>query len=130
LQEGPGNLLGGQVADLSQGERHLGIGRQGRVAAGEDQAQAVVSEQFVLTGVLPLALEEHDQVRLRAVETRPSTHCIDGLEATGGDQPRPGVVRHTITLPTLDGNEERIVHGLLSQVEIPQQANQRRQDAP
>ncbi len=43
---GGGDLLGRQPADLAQRERHLGIGRQRRVAAGEDQAQRVVFDDF------------------------------------------------------------------------------------
>lgn len=37
-EEGAGDLLGAQVADLAQGQRHLCLGGQRRVAAGEDQA--------------------------------------------------------------------------------------------
>ncbi|MNH42670.1 hypothetical protein D3C79_1044150 [compost metagenome] len=64
MQKRSGNLLGGQVADLAQGQRHLGVGGQRRVAAGEDQPQTVVAEQFFVAGVLRLAFQQHDHVRL------------------------------------------------------------------
>ncbi|MNN19051.1 hypothetical protein D3C81_1322790 [compost metagenome] len=100
------------------------------MAAREDQPQAIVGEQLLITGVLPLALDEHDQVSLRTVETRTAPHRVNGLEPAGRDQPCTWILGDTIALPALDGNEEGIMHGLLCQVEIPQQADQRRQDTP
>ena len=123
-----GNLFSGQVADFAQGQRYLGIGGQCRVAAGEDQAQAVIGQQLFFAGVLCLGVEQHAQVGLGAVETGASAQRINGLEAPGGNQPRPWVFGYAVALPTLD--EEGIMHGLLCQVEITQQANQRCQNAP
>ncbi|MNV69400.1 hypothetical protein D3C71_1623070 [compost metagenome] len=100
------------------------------MAAGEDQAQAVVGQQLFFAWVLRVAVELHAQVRLGTVETGASAQRIDGLEAPGGNQPRPRVIGDTVALPALDGDEEGIVHGFLGQVEITQQADQRRQDAP
>ena len=53
-QEGPGDLLGREIADLAQGERDLCVGRQRRMAAGEDQPQAVVREGVLVTSMLPM----------------------------------------------------------------------------
>ena len=41
-QERPRDLVGGQAAEQAQRQRHPGLGRQHRVAGGEDQAQQVV----------------------------------------------------------------------------------------
>jgi hypothetical protein len=43
-QEGPGDLRGPEAAQGAQRQRHLGLRRQGRVAAGEDQSQAIVRD--------------------------------------------------------------------------------------
>src|ERR1700747_80798 len=36
------NLLGGEAADFAEGERNLSFGRQSGMAAGEDQAEAII----------------------------------------------------------------------------------------
>ena len=43
-----GDLLGGEAADFAQGECDLRVGRQGRVTAGEDEAEPVVLDLFVV----------------------------------------------------------------------------------
>ena len=47
-EERTGDLLGGQSADFAQRQRHLRIGRNCRMAAGEDQPQAVVFDALVV----------------------------------------------------------------------------------
>ena len=47
-EEGPGDLGVEQAAEQPQGERDLGARGQGRVAAGEDQPQALVGHGLVL----------------------------------------------------------------------------------
>ena len=42
--EGPGDLGGLEPAEQAQGERHLGVGRQRRVAAQEHQPELVVGD--------------------------------------------------------------------------------------
>ncbi len=129
-QPGPGDFLGAQVADLAQGQRHLGIGRQCRVAAGEDQAQAVILHILDAPVVLFQLLQLAEQRRLGSRETRPSAQGIDRLEAADRHQPGPGVVGHASVLPALDGHEEGLVQRLFGQVEIPQQADQGGEDPP
>src|SRR5712664_1563661 len=46
-EERAGDLLGREPAHLTQRQRHLGVRRQGRMAAGEDQPQAVVINAIV-----------------------------------------------------------------------------------
>jgi hypothetical protein len=45
-QEGACDLLGRQPVEQAQGQRHLRLGGQGGVAAGEDQAQPFVLHGF------------------------------------------------------------------------------------
>ena len=47
-QERARDLLGGEAADLAQRERDLRVGRQRRMAAGEDQPQPVVLDAVVV----------------------------------------------------------------------------------
>jgi hypothetical protein len=84
----PGNLLGGQAADFAQGKGNLSFGRQSGMAAGEDQAEAIifdllVIDLFVMQGSFVDArfhIERKIFLRL-AVEARAPAHSIDRLEA-------------------------------------------------
>ena len=51
-QAGGGDGLGAQPADLTQGQRNARLFRQAGVAAGEDQAQAVILDDAVCIGQL------------------------------------------------------------------------------
>ena len=66
----------------------------------------------------------------RAVEPRAPAHRVDGLEAAGRDEPRDGIVRHAFAGPLLDGRRERIVERLFGEVEIAEQADERREHSP
>ena len=125
-----GDFLGAQVADFTQGQRHLRIRRQRRVTTGEDQPQAVVFHIFTTPVGLFQFFELRQQQRLRGFEAGAAAQHIDGLETPGGHQPGARTVRHAIALPALDCDEERLVQGFFGEIEIPQQANQRRQNPP
>ena len=61
-QVGARDLFGGQPADFAQGQRDPRVGRQRRMAAGEDQPELVVADLLRL-GELGLGLGEPRQVR-------------------------------------------------------------------
>ncbi len=126
-QKGPGDLLGGQIADLTQGQRHATIGRQGRMAAGEDQPQTVVFHLVHLRR-LGCVFQLLGQQPQRGIEARPPAQGIDGLEATGGHQPGARVVRNAIAWPLLQRGGEGVLQCFLGTIEITQQADQRGQD--
>ena len=46
----PRDLLGGEPAHFTQRERDLRLGSERRMAAGEDEPQAVVLDAFVVFG--------------------------------------------------------------------------------
>ena len=126
----PGDFFGGQVADFAQCQRHLSIRRECRVTAGEDQAQAIVFHVVVTPVGLLQRLQLSDQHWPGRGKPRAATQHIDGLETPGGNQPRPWIVRHTVTLPALDRDKERLMQGLFGEVEIAKQTDQGRQDPP
>ncbi len=127
-KKGAGDFFGGQVADFAQRQRHLRVRRQRRVAAGEDQPQAIVFHVFAT----PVGLFEFFQLRqqqwLRSLEPRAPAQHINRLEASGRDQPGARVVRHAVALPAFDRDEERLVQGFFGKVEITEQADQRCQN--
>ncbi len=75
-QIGSSDLLGGQPADLAQGQGDARVRREGRVTAGEDQAQLVVLD-VLEHGRLRLLLCPHQKLgqspESRACRRRRST---------------------------------------------------------
>jgi hypothetical protein len=64
------------------------------------------------------------------VEALVAALLVDGLEASGGDEPRGGVLRNPFRGPLLHGGAKCIGQGFLRAVEVAQQADQRREDPP
>src|SRR5205814_2316911 len=93
------------------------------VAAGEDQAQAVVGELIVRTLRSSLGLE-----RFEALEDGPflqqralAAETIDRLVAGYSGDPRARVVRGPVARPALEGDDERLVEAAaVQQVEASQ----------
>src|SRR6185436_9865075 len=111
-------------------ERQLRVRRQRRMAAGEDEAQAVVLEALVLClhGLTRLRVEPLGELVRRGVEARPPADTIDRLEAARGHQPCARVLRDALPLPLLDGRGEGLVERLLGEVEVAEQADEGRED--
>ena len=126
-EEGAGDFLGSQVTDFAQGQCHLSLDRQGRVAAGEDQAQAVVLQMLAIPD---LALGERFGAVLQGLEARLTAQLIDSFEAPSGDQPSAWIGRHALNRPLLQSGTKGLMQGLFGQVEIAEQANQGCQHPP
>jgi hypothetical protein len=56
-------------------------------------------------------------------------NSVDRPVAPGGDQPGPGVLRRPIAGPALGGGRERLLSGLLGEVEVAEDADQAGEDA-
>ena len=92
------------------------------MAAGEDETEAIVFDLFVFAGsVDDKRFHVGDEISLRSVETRAPAHCVDGLEAAGGDEPRTGIVRDTDLRPGLQSGGESLMHGLFGDIEITEE---------
>ena len=130
-QECPGDLLGGEAADLAQGERDPGVRRQGGMAAGEDQAKPVVLDPVGVAdrGVLRVSFQPQGQLGDRLVEPCAAAEGVDGLEPAGGDEPGAGTGRHAVPRPALDGRRERVVERLLREIEVAEQPDEGGEDA-
>ena len=121
-EKGVRDLLGLQAAHLAQRQRDLRVGREGGVAAGEDEPQAVVLD-FLLDGLL--GGERFGVLLLERVEARAAANRVDRLEAPGGYQPRARVLRKSFPWPLLERRAKRLVQRFLGKVEIAEQAHQR-----
>ena len=131
-EEGPGDLGGGEPAERPQGEGDLGLHRESRMAAGEDEAESVVDDR---THLVRPSFPRHDvgldgrlageQGPLLLEAARPS-EPIDRPVASSGRDPGARVVGHTMTRPALEGDDERLLDRLLGEVEVAEDADERR----
>src|SRR4029079_15465123 len=115
-EEGAGDLRHGQSAHHAQGGRDAGLHGQGRVTAGEDQAQPLA-----LDGAQRLrrvVVVHHLRLLLLVVALALASDPVDGLAVGGGGKPGAGVGRYAVRRPPLDGGRERLGRGLLGDVEV------------
>ena len=101
------------------------------MAAGEDQAQAVVANrllQDLVSGRIGNLLDDIGMV-VKAGEARVSANPVDGLEAADRDKPGDRVGRHTVTRPLLCGGGKGVMFGVLGQLKAPEQPDEGRENA-
>ena len=123
-QEGAGDLGHGQAADHAQRQRHAGLHRERRVAAGEDQPEPVVVDGAERLG--RVVVVQHLSLLVLVVALVLAPDPVDGLAVGGGGQPRAGVGRHAVGRPPLDGDRERLGRRLLGDVEVTETPGQGR----
>ena len=121
-QEGPGDLVGLEPAEQPEGEGHLGVGRQGRVAAGEDQPEAVVVHRSHLLGLVSFVQQGGLGVAVAPGGLPPEP--VDRLVAGGGHDPGARVGRDPGLGPPGRGHQERLLDRLLGDVDVPEAADQ------
>ena len=131
-EECAGDLGRRQAPERPQGQRDLGFHRQGRVAAGEDQAQAIVRDGAHLvrtsfrTRWFGPKLGQLRKQPLLLLEAFRAPQPVDRLVAGGRGDPRARVVGNTRLRPALQGDDERLLDGLLREVEIAEHPDERR----
>ena len=124
-EERPGDLLGLEAAEEAERERRLGARGQRRVAAGEDQPEAVVLHRssFRPRRVV-VALGEEVGLVLAALAGRFPPEPVDGPVAGGRDDPATGVGRRALLGPGSDGDGERFLDRLFGEVDVTEEADQ------
>jgi hypothetical protein len=102
------------------------------MAADQNQPQPVVLDgRIVPTHRIRSAVSEPPgQLGERGVKRRTPAHGIDGFEAAGRDNTRARIRGHAVARPLLHCRGERVVQGLLGEVEVAEQADQRSKNAP
>ena len=107
-QEHAGDVDRGQPADGSQGQRDLRLGREGRVAAGEQQPQAVIATvSFVIIGCSAIGQQSECFLFLRR-PTGFTAQAIERLVTRDGGQPGSGPVRDSVAPPRISGDHDGI----------------------
>jgi hypothetical protein len=130
-QKSLGDLLGRQSAHFAQRQRHLRVGRERRMATREDQPQAIVFDALVGAERRIVGNRfDHLGHVLDRVEARAPADSVDCLEASRGHEPGAGIRRHAFARPLLQSRAECVVQRFLGNVEVAEQADERREHAP
>ena len=125
-----------QAAQQPQRQRHLRLGRERRVTAGEDQPQPLVGHarrHGLLVGGLVVGRRdgrESLELRCALAQHAIAAQPVDRPIARDHDDPRRRVARNALERPALHRGDERILHRLLGKVPVADGADQRRDRPP
>ena len=121
-------MLLGQATDFAQGERNLSFQRKNGMAAGEDEAEAMVFDFLVFVRCFVDArFEAECRVSLRGVESRPLRIASMAFKrAVDMSQGRGFPVCQSA--PGVQGGSESLTHGLFGKIEIAEQVHQSHQN--
>ena len=138
-EEGASDLGRREPAERAQGQGDRGLGRERRVAAGEDQPELVVRDRghLVLRGGeqhrLPAGRLERLVTGDRRGLVRESARAprpVDGTVAGRRRDPRARVGRDAVRGPALERDDVRVRDRLLGEVEVAEDPDQRRDRPP
>jgi len=115
------------AAQRPERQRDAGVHRQGRVTTREDQPQPVVGDRAHVLLVTSERLERLDRAELRRLlAERPfAPEPVDRAVARGRGDPRAGVVGDPALGPHAHRLGERVLDGVLGEVEVAQDPDQR-----
>ena len=108
-----------QPADGAQRQRHPGILAQGRVAAREQQPEAVVGIEQAAGRGGAVHLTRLDAERDEPLpEARRASQAVDRQPPRGRRQPRAGPLRDAAARPVLERADERVLRDLLGRIPV------------
>ena len=116
--EGLGDLGHGETADELQRQSHAGVGSEGRMAARDQQRQAVVHQRCGRGGPLP----GPGQGREAGLEAAITTQHVDGPTPGDGDQPTARRGRNALGRPAAGGGLEGLLGAVLGQLQVTEVA--------
>jgi hypothetical protein len=131
-----GDLGGRQAAQQPQRQRHLRLGRERWMAAGEDEPQPLVGHarcHEVLGGRLIARRRqgrEGGKLRRALAQRAIAAQPVDRAIARHHDDPRHGVARDALARPALHRRGEGLLHRLLGEVPVADGSDQRRDRPP
>jgi hypothetical protein len=116
------DLRGAEAGDGAQRERHLRVEPERRMAAGEQQLQAPVGDRARLGAVMFRRDQREDRPVVEHVTRARAQRPQRG--APGDDrQPRAGSVGDAGARPLLERRQQRLLHGVLGEREVPRHAS-------
>src|SRR5207237_7754525 len=102
--------------------------REGRVAAGEDEAESLVRHRFVAVFLTLQLREPLEQLRLARKRALPPD-AVDRAISRGRAQPGTGIFGRPVARPALQSGRDRILKGVLRELEVAEDADQGCEDA-
>ena len=114
-----------EPADLAQGQRDPALGSERRVAAREDEREAIVGDRAHVVLLRGQLLQSADELGL-ALEDLLAADAVDRAVACGRDDPRARGTRHALARPPLECGRERVLHGVLGELEVAEDAREDR----
>ena len=102
------------------------LGGERRVAAGEDEAEAVVVHACIRVGELVwlVRLVEERGLGMAVVAGGLAAQPVDGAVAGGGGDPPAGVGRQPLLRPPLARDDERLLDHLFGDVDVAEETDQ------
>ena len=124
------DFVGLEPAQRPKRQRDLGVERQGRMAAGEDQSQPIVRDLArVVVGFLDGPVEPRRPVCVeRLGRLLPPPEAVDGLVAGRLDDPGARKLGHPRVAPLVNGGGKCFLGRLFGQIEVAQEPDERRHD--
>ena len=123
----PRDFLRGQAAHFAQRKSHLRIGRQRRMATGEDQAQPVVFDALRIRQGRGIDSRDVGVVTplIELVETLAAADAVDRFESSGRYEPGARICRHSVARPLFERRPEGVMQRLFGHVEVAEKPDQR-----
>ncbi len=115
-----------EAADEAQRQRDLRLRRERRVAAGEDQLEPLVGNDGLL--VVWELLRSREQLRL-ARQRLLAADPVDRRVAGRRHDPGAGIARRSVPRPALGRPDEGVLHRVLGEVEVTEDAAEDRDRA-
>ena len=137
-QEGPRDLRCREAAERPERQGDATVHRQRRMAAREDQPESVVGDGHLVVRHVRAAASGLDRGKVRldgglarelvrlVPEPPAAAQSIDRPVACGRRDPGARVVRYAAGRPHLERRDERLLDGLLGEIEVAEDANERR----
>ena len=129
-QERAGDLGRLQAAERPQRQRDARLRRERRMAAREDQPEPIVRDGAVVDLVLLARGHERLQLAHLVLEPAGAPDPVDRLVPGRRRDPRTGVAGQPALRPDLERDQERVLDRLLGEVEVAEDADERRDRPP
>src|SRR5207247_7092201 len=126
-EECAGDLLGCEPAEGSQGQRLLGLCRERRVTAREDELQPLVGKRR--GGHRHLSTVARDEQAELGREGPVAADAVRCPVPSRPHQPGAGMAGDALAWPPVGSDGECLLRGFLGEIEVAEEADQSGQDA-
>ena len=129
------DLVGGETAEQTQGERDAGFGGENWVTRGEHESQQVVANVVVERCVevghahLLLGVQLVPNLLVLALDALAAPVQVDGAVLGGGHEPGAGIVRHSCLRPPLERSDKGVLRQVFGDADVTRDASETRNES-